>query len=227
MESTSSSHIMGNNFYDWRISLFINIIIIICNNTLVDAKSLTQSSATCDLYDTKEIYLRNTTTGLYYGLEQYTQFDRIKQIDKNEGWELFLEFDQVAGKFCPCEPDYMCIDGEECHAEWFGIFERVTCRDKYTELDTFAQGVFSIIWIWSLVLGILSIVLVRGRNALAYVLYKVIIPLLTCCMPDRYDFFRNLKKNLRKDRYIERMVKAQLRYVLSIHICVLSVFFDA
>jgi len=151
------------------------------------------------------------TTGKFYFLKDY--IDTHPDADLNS-------LDIYEGRSCLCAPSRYCLDGTHCKRgdkpddleldPWPWETVEGECFIAESTFRTFALSVWPIIWIWYLILILFMFFTDLGIGASNFIIFRAVIPVMTCWLSDENHITRHIKRSLRRNRRLERIVESRL-----------------
>eukprot|EP00814_Leptocylindrus_danicus_P020512 CAMPEP_0116047496 /NCGR_PEP_ID=MMETSP0321-20121206/28931_1 /TAXON_ID=163516 /ORGANISM="Leptocylindrus danicus var. danicus, Strain B650" /LENGTH=314 /DNA_ID=CAMNT_0003529397 /DNA_START=81 /DNA_END=1027 /DNA_ORIENTATION=+ len=82
------------------------------------------------------------------------------------------------------------------------------CFIAESTFRTFALSVWPIIWIWYLILILFMFFTDLGIGD--FIIFRAVIPVMTCWLSDENHITRHIKRSLRRNRRLERIVESRL-----------------
>jgi len=123
------------------------------------------------------------------------------------------------GRECLCAPTRFCLDGTFCKRgmkpedeefdPWPWTTVSADCFYSESMFRNFAMNIWPIIWVWYLIL-IALLFTDFGAGVTNFILFKAIIPVMTCWLCDNNRIARRIKRTLRKNNHLERRVEDRL-----------------
>lgn len=125
------------------------------------------------------------------------------------------------GRACLCAPSRYCLDGTYCkrgdkpdgpeldHWPWETVEGECFVGDS--NFRTFALSVWPIIWVWYLILIVFMLFTNFGVGVLNFMIFRAIIPVMTCWLSDGNHITRHVKRSLRRNHRLEKLVENRLQ----------------